>query len=692
MSRPGRRPPRGIGPLAAPLGANPYRLRPTWTALLRKGLQFAVASAELLLVLGLPPYRRALRRRIAAPVDLMVIGAQKAGTTWLHRQLRDSGRAALPPLKEGHHFDRGGLWTLRRYLAQFDAPPEGLPVIEVAPDYGPLPRWRIRAVRALFPELRVGFIARNPLDRAWSGTRMETAFDRGLPLERVPVRDLLAHLRLRRSRRYGDYAAQIGAWRQVLGAERVHVWPYERLAEAPGELLRDVLAAAGAGTTKPALPEPERRVFPGQTVAMPEAVAQALRRDYAPRIDDFAACLGPAAAQPPWTGVLDRWRAGVADAVAQPSRRIFVICGFAPSPRATSSGQKLAWRRITELAARSESVRLLYFVNDLDALDAPPASWPRNVEVLPPLRLTRGLRLRAMLRWPLLPGFASARRLAARRVLREQLADPALTEFHADFSQGIAAVEEADMGLFAFRQHDVVSRLYERMTARRRGPLGWALRLEAARARRWERRTWPRVMRLRTLSEEDARDLRALGLRDVAAEPVHGTLDADPARRTAATVIPGRIGFWGNMARGENADAALHMARVLLPRIRERVPGAELWIIGAHPAEEVLALHGTFVRVTGFVEDPGAVLATLDLAVAPLRLGSGVKIKVLETLEAGVPTLVSPVGGEGIPDHRLLLRAATDEEFIDRAVAALTATGAGTALPTARASQSVPAG
>src|SRR3954452_15598229 len=46
--------------------------------------------------------------------DFLVIGAQRAGTTWLHRVLRQHPRLWLPPVKELHYFDK--LATTRTYL------------------------------------------------------------------------------------------------------------------------------------------------------------------------------------------------------------------------------------------------------------------------------------------------------------------------------------------------------------------------------------------------------------------------------------------------------------------------------------------------------------------------------------------------------------------------------------------------
>lgn len=346
-------------------------------------------------------------------------------------------------------------------------------------------------------------------------------------------------------------------------------------------------------------------------------------------------------------------------------RVVFSVCGFAPNENATSSAQKLLYQRLVEQAGKYRKIRLVYFVNELDALDPPQEEWPSNIELLTPVSITRRTRLLATLRYPLLPSFVSARRHALRPIIEAQLADPEITDFHAECAQGAAAIPPRRFGLFTVWQPDIVSRLYKRCADQGRGLKRLAYRIEAWRARRWEKRAWPHMAEIITLSPEDAEEIRAIAPpASVRAEPVRGTVAARPELRGPDTIIPGRIGFWGNMARHENVDAVAHMARNLLPEIRKQHPEAHFWIIGAHPTDEVRALASDHVHVTGFVEDPAPIFATLNLAAAPLRLGSGVKIKVFETLDAGIPTVVSPVGGEGIGAHPLLTHAGSDPEMI----------------------------
>lgn len=646
---------------------NPYRAGRRPAALFAAALRLVMVQIELALILTLPAYRRYLRARIKRPVDLMVVGGQKAGTTWLHTQLRAQGLAATPACKESHQFDRGRMGTMRRYLRQFEGLPPDLPVIEVAPDYGPLALWRIRAIKALFADLQIVFILRNPVLRAWSGTRMETAFDGARRAEEVPVRDLIDHLRLPRSRAYSDYAGQIGRWRAVFGVDRVHVFPFEAIAQHPTALLQAICACAGAASAPAILPGAP--VFQGGKGPMPVSVRHLLQRQYAPAIEALNTVL-PQTFDPgliAWPDLLATWRAEARDLADPPpkSRHVLVICGFDPNPKATSSGQKLAHRRIMALAEHFARVEVICFVNARDRLDGGKVDWPSNVHIRARLDLRTRDRVLGALRWPALPNMAAARRWRARHAVTAALADPQLTDFHAEFAQGLGAVPAACLPMFSYRQHDIVSRLYARRAGQARGPVAAFFHLERWRCARWEDRAWSGAMRVETLAQEDStfiatRHPGAL----VTTDQVRGTLAPGTAVRSPKTVVPGRLMFWGNMSRAENIDAVIYMARTVLPRLRAAGAMFEFWIVGAHPAPSVQALAGKDIHITGFVEDPAPIFATIDLAVVPLRLGSGVKIKVYETLDAGLPTLCSPVGAEGIPPHDLLQIAGDEETFI----------------------------
>jgi glycosyltransferase involved in cell wall biosynthesis len=78
------------------------------------------------------------------------------------------------------------------------------------------------------------------------------------------------------------------------------------------------------------------------------------------------------------------------------------------------------------------------------------------------------------------------------------------------------------------------------------------------------------------------------------------------------------------------------------------VPGATLEIVGGDPPAEVRALAGEGVTVTGRVPDTGPYLDRAAVVVAPLRLGGGMRVKVLEALAAGKALVATPRAVAGI--------------------------------------------
>ena len=102
------------------------------------------------------------------------IGAQKAGTSWLHEMLRNRvPQLALPEQKELHFWDWHRHKGLGWYSRQFPSASHNVLYGEITPCYMTLPESDIQEIHTLFPHLKIIFIARNLVDRAWSAMTME---------------------------------------------------------------------------------------------------------------------------------------------------------------------------------------------------------------------------------------------------------------------------------------------------------------------------------------------------------------------------------------------------------------------------------------------------------------------------------------------------------------------------------------
>jgi GT2 family glycosyltransferase len=106
-------------------------------------------------------------------------------------------------------------------------------------------------------------------------------------------------------------------------------------------------------------------------------------------------------------------------------------------------------------------------------------------------------------------------------------------------------------------------------------------------------------------------------------------------------------GFFAGVG-GPNEDAAVRLVEDLLPALREQEPGLELAIVGANPTPRVRELQRPHVDVVGFVPDPLERLSRARVHVHPLRFGAGIKLKLIDTMAAGLPFVSTPLGAEGL--------------------------------------------
>jgi GT2 family glycosyltransferase len=122
---------------------------------------------------------------------------------------------------------------------------------------------------------------------------------------------------------------------------------------------------------------------------------------------------------------------------------------------------------------------------------------------------------------------------------------------------------------------------------------------------------------------------------------------------------PGRAGFaersnavmvagWMSGADSPNADAVRWLAKEVMPRLREIAPDLVIQVTGSAPPSELLALQSKHLRFIGEVRDLAAVLDASRVALAPVRYGAGVKLKVVDALSRGLPVVATAHGSEGL--------------------------------------------
>jgi glycosyltransferase involved in cell wall biosynthesis len=197
------------------------------------------------------------------------------------------------------------------------------------------------------------------------------------------------------------------------------------------------------------------------------------------------------------------------------------------------------------------------------------------------------------------------------------------------------------------------------------GPRRLVRQLEVEAWRRYERATRPRFDAIVVFAE---RDLEAVEPSAGGATLVRVRLAVDvPRPLDHEGSEPPTILFVGGFAHHPNTDAALWLARGIFPRVLERVPEAQLELVGHEPGDEVRRLGQGPVSVHASVPDVTPYLDRAAVVVAPIRIGGSMRMKVLEALAAGKALVATPRAAEGVdatPDVHFVV-AASEDQLVD---------------------------
>ena len=218
--------------------------------------------------------------------DFICMGAQKAGTGWLYVQLRAHPDFWMPPVKELHYFDRD--WRKPRPEAQnrfenalrdarderdrtfisraidlFRRPEMSLPGYtelfdpaadqitgDVTPGYSILPEERIEMILRHLPDVQVIFLARDPVERAWSQLSMWIRHGRMKQFDPADPEAVMQNLS------HPDVLARsfpskiVARWKRFVPAAQFHLFFFDDLKNAPDEVRRHAIEQLGGDPGK----------------------------------------------------------------------------------------------------------------------------------------------------------------------------------------------------------------------------------------------------------------------------------------------------------------------------------------------------------------------------------------------------------------------------------------------------------
>ncbi len=242
-------------------------------------------------------------------------------------------------------------------------------------------------------------------------------------------------------------------------------------------------------------------------------------------------------------------------------------------------------------------------------------------------------------------------------------------------SMGRFALESPLAGIpFVVDMVDVDSVKWHDLASRARPPFNWIYARETRLLGRFEAELAFRAHATTVVTRREARALTRLAPN---ARVEVSPLGIDMARLhpTGPPIDSQDVVFCGVMNYTPNEDAAVWVNRYVWPAVRARQPHARLLLVGSEPSARVKALanKAAGVEVTGTVNDVRPYLWNAAVSIAPLLTARGTQSKVLEAVACGLPTVITEVVADGLPEEVLpaCSVAGTPEAFADAIVALL---------------------
>ena len=333
-------------------------------------------------------------------------------------------------------------------------------------------------------------------------------------------------------------------------------------------------------------------------------------------------------------------------------KRLLFLSAHLPSNAADQAGQKTAYRNL-QVLSKEYDIDLVTFRTERER-DWGTQELGDTCRSMTIIDMSTKDRIAGVLRSPRYPLVVGARNVArfedtVKYLASRNVYDRAHCEWGqmAVYANLLAAVPHRTIYL-----HDVLSEWAGTRRNKSNSPFVEAFwNIECSRVESWEREAYLHFNRVFVPSGKDLELLTGINpdyQGRTAVIRLEFTSYKNALYKRRDKTMPQLI-YWGAYSRRENVEGAMWVVQHVMPLVHRVMPEVTVTLVGADPPECLRKMESRCVRVTGRVDDPTPFFAQGSLAVLPLFVGAGVKVKVLECMSAGLPVITTPIGAEGLP-------------------------------------------
>jgi glycosyltransferase involved in cell wall biosynthesis len=182
-------------------------------------------------------------------------------------------------------------------------------------------------------------------------------------------------------------------------------------------------------------------------------------------------------------------------------------------------------------------------------------------------------------------------------------------------------------------------------------PIKPLLYIDIQKIKYWEKYYWKSCSHLITMSEEDKDYIQSVAPSVKNIDVVANGVDSQwftqirkklPSRPTILSV--------GTFKWLPNVEAVEFLVEKVWSLIKEKIPHAQLWIVGNNPTQKIFgyARKDVSIKVTGGISDIRDAYARAHVLLAPVFSGKGTRYKILEALATGTPIVATSTALEGL--------------------------------------------